>query len=165
MTRHRYHVNDAITQIILNDLFGPVLDTKERLNRVQIGRHYGSTRQALKLLIPAGMVAMGMGVGDYELDGLALGSGKPLVDYLIHHLSNTGFACASVKEQGFILAEEEIQKRLLIIGAPGLPKNIEVLVIFVNLEFWDLHAFRPSEQPRFWQHSRPDSGAIWLRRL
>jgi hypothetical protein len=48
------------------------------------------------------------------LDGLALGSGKPLVDYLIHHLSNTGFACASVKEEGFILAEEEAQKRLLI---------------------------------------------------
>src|SRR6516165_2527737 len=111
------------------------------------------------------MVAVSMGVRDYQRHRLALVSPEPGVNHNTYVTAYFGLARASVEQKRLILAEEQVEKWLLIVGAARLAYYIEVLVVLVNLELRYFYAFGSAKQPGTWQYTSPDSCPIGLRRL
>ena len=70
---------------------------------------------------------------------------------------------ASVFEQRFVLAEDQIQKRLFEVDAAGFAQNVEVFVVFVHLPVGNRQAIGTAGEPGLRQRPRLQPRAIVLR--
>src|SRR5690349_14592328 len=103
--------------------------------------------------------------GDQSRDWLAMSVGPALEC----RGDRIGHACAlgaAVDEKSLAVAEDQIEKWLLIVGAARLPKDVEIGVVFVKTEVG-----LPSRAgvwrfgPTWRQGTAFEAGAVRLRRL
>ena len=59
--------------------------------------------------------------------------GQPRMHDSLNDARGLGNSRTGVDNERLVAAEDEIHERLLIIRAPGLPQNVEVLLIAIDL--------------------------------
>jgi hypothetical protein len=116
----------------------------------------------LKLGVAGSVVAVAVGVHDEQGDGGAVIAFEPFGDDVLDDFAGSGLTGAGVLEEGAVAAKDEIEKRLLIVGAPGLAEDVEVLIVFVDLPVRDLDAAGSAGDPGFGENAWLDGSAIGL---
>jgi len=86
------------------------------------------------------MISVLMSVGDDERDAGAAIALQPVMDDKLQSGRQVAIAGAGIGEQGFVLAEEEKDKWLLVVGAGRLAQDDEVRVELMDLPLRNLHA-------------------------
>src|SRR6266702_6935500 len=66
---------------------------------------------------------------------------KPVMHHALERWGQVAIARAGVPEQAAIFAEDQVEERHLCIRATGLPQDIEVRVVFMDLPLGHFHAF------------------------
>lgn len=68
MARDRDHIQRAPTQIVVDDLVGPVFETTKCLDGLRVRSHEGRERERLQLDVSASVVVVRVGVSNDERD-------------------------------------------------------------------------------------------------
>ena len=73
-----------------------------------------------KLTVTCDVIAVGVAVRDNKRDGGAPVPEEPCADESVDRSRNVHTARTGIEQQGTVLAEDQVQERLLEIGARGL---------------------------------------------
>ncbi len=120
---------------------------------------------SFELGVAGDVIAVRVRVRHDEGHRVASVSLQPARDDTLHHLVDIGAAGAGVEHEDPGLAEDQIEKRLLVVRAARLPEDDEIGVVLVHLEVRIGRAVGPAHLPPVGKDTRRYAGAVWLRRL
>src|SRR5262249_15750072 len=97
--------------------------------------------------------------------GLAVIAARPTVGDVLYDLVHIGLAGAGIEQQGLLSAKQQIEERLLEIGASRLAKNIKVRIVFMNLKLCLRRAVWTAWSPASRQDAALHPSRVGLPRL
>ena len=158
MAGNRQDVDHAAAEIDAAGLLGPLGDAEGLLLRLDGGGNQRGVGHAVEALVAGGVVAVRVGVGHDERDGVALVALQPLGDQLLRDGGGVARARAGVHQQGALAAEEKIEEGLLVIGAAGFAEDVEIGIVFVDLPVGNFQAVGAAGDPGGGEGALLDAG-------
>src|ERR1700733_11346212 len=162
-------VDDASAQVNLPNVGRPIPDAEEIPGGFNLGRNErdgdGGIVERLHPLVSPRMISMLVSMGDDERDASAAIALEPVVDDKLQSGRQVAIARASIGKQGFVLAEQEEDKGLLIIGAGRLAQDDEVRVVLMHLPLRNLHALGILRVPVGGKRTALEVAAVGLEEL
>ena len=159
------NVENAAAEVKFADAFGPLGEAKGLLDHGEIEGDEFVVGIFIKLRVAGDVIAMAVGVDDHSLDGLAAFAKEPAIDHLIIDSFHIDLASAGVNEGYFVVAEDDVEEGLFVVGAAGFAEDVEVWIVFVDLPVGDLHAFGAAGDPMGREDAGFDVRAIGLGNL
>ena len=144
---------------------GPLRDAEGLLLRLDGGGDQRGVGQAIEAFVTRGVVAVRVGVGHDEWDGVAVVALQPFRDQLLRDGGGVARARAGVHEQGAVTAEEEVEEGLFVVGAAGFAEDVEIGIVFVDLPIGNLQAVGAAGDPRGGERAGFHGGRSRLGRL
>jgi hypothetical protein len=135
MPWNRQHVEHPAAEIDHATICRPPRDAKKRTNRGRVSANHYCIWPMDKLRIPSDVIAMRMAVRDNERNRLEVISSQPFTDESIDRRRNIDVTCTSIEQEGTVVPEDQIEKRLLEIGTRRLTKDkkIDIVALYTNL--------------------------------
>src|SRR5271154_6171500 len=145
------YVENAAAQIDLADVVRPVLNSIELLCRFKFRRHQGDRHRRifdrLHLRVAGYVVRVGVGVDHDQRNAGASLAYQPIRYDTVQLRCKVAMARASIEEHRPVLAEEEKDEWLFVIGTSRLSQQIQVRVVLMPLPLRYFHALRPRRLP------------------
>ena len=121
MTWNGENIQHAVAEIVRDSVGWPMRDTKERAHRCGVLTDERDARLIAELRIARDVIAMRVRVRDNQWNGCPLVPLEPILKYTVHCVGNVRFAGTSVKENDLVVSENQVKKRLLVVGKRRLP--------------------------------------------
>src|ERR1700758_2907692 len=104
-----------------------------------------------------------MGMHHYEGNALPRVALQPIVNSLLQGRDEIAVARARVQQERFHRPEEQIEERLLVVGASRLAQDKQVWIVLMHLPLRHLHAPGAARFPPERKNSAFDGAPIRLR--
>lgn len=155
MSGNRDDVHQSAAEIEGRHVVGPVVNAKELRDVLWLRSNHGRVWQRGKLRVSRYVIAVRVGVGHDERGHLAAMTIGPALQRVPHGAGDVGILRSAIEQESPPVAEQQIQERLLVVGAAGLAKNEQIGVVLVQVKV------RPRLTPfaRLWP-ARPQGAAL-----
>ncbi len=163
VARNWHDIDDAAPEIDLADIRGPSDDSGGFLKLGRRRRDELHARHSLKLLVTGGVIAVAMRMDHDQRDRRVIFLLRPFGEQIHDERRRLYLARPGVLEQGFILTEDQIQKRLFGVYAAGLAQDVEVVVVGVDLPVWHGKTVRTARLEGSGQCAGLETRAVRLR--
>lgn len=165
MSGDRENVEHATAQVECGRVVRPAANAKERTHRGGVTSNDRRSRASDELRIARDMIAVTMTVRDDEIDRLSVMSSEPGPDERVDGRGHVDVTGAGVQEQRTVIAEHQVEKRLLVVRAGCLAKDVEVRVVRSHAKWWNAGTVSAAGVPVGVQRSRFESRVQtrWLR--
>ena len=134
MSGNRDDVDQSAAEIEGRDVVGPVVNAKELRDVLWRRSDHCRVWQRGKLRVSGYVITVRMGVGHDERWHLAAMPIGPALQRVAHGAGDVGILRSAIEQESPPVAEQQIQERLLVVGAAGLAKNEQVGVVLVQVK-------------------------------
>ena len=139
------------------------VEPEELRDRRRLGRDQPCVRTLREDAVAGHVVAVAVGVQHEQRERAPPGGDAPLHEG-VDGGPEVRAGGAGVEQQRLLRPDEQIQERLLVVGAPGLADHDESRVVLVRPEGWPVHAVRLQDRPRRGDHAALERGRRRERR-
>ena len=134
MSGNRDDVHQSAAEIEGRHVVGPVVNAKELRDVLWRRSDHCRVWQRGKLRVSGYVITVRMGVGHDERWHLAAMPIGPALQRVAHGAGDVGILRSAIEQERPPIAKQQIQERLLVVGAAGLAKNEQVGVVLVQVK-------------------------------
>jgi hypothetical protein len=154
MAGDRNHVDHAGAEVDHAGVGRPLSHAEERAHRRGVTTNDGDVWPADELGVAGDVIAVSVAMRHHEVDRRAPLAGEPGTQQCVDRCGDVDVAGPGVEEQRTVVAEEEIEERLLVIRARRLAQDEEIRVVRLDPERRHARAVGSARVPRGGQLSR-----------